>query len=235
MQDNVFQQKEIEMTADGSATIYLPLLDEHYHSVKGAYTESVHIFLNCGLLHCPKTSIRVLEVGFGTGLNAVVTACGCGDRHVDYFTLERYPLSPETIEQTGYYLTLPDNESSVLRKIHLCPWEQLTPVTDHFAIAKLECDLTSPLTRLPDNIDVVYFDAFAPEKQPEMWSDDVFRRIFDTMAPGGILTTYCAKGEIRRRLQSTGFTVERLPGPPNGKREILRATKPMQPAFPTRQ
>ena len=127
MQDNVFQQKEIEMTADGSATIYLPLLDEHYHSVKGAYTESVHIFLNCGLLHCQKPSIRVLEVGFGTGLNSVVTACGCSDKHVDYFTLERYPLSPETIEQTGYYRTLRKTNLPSCEKSIIAPGNSLLP------------------------------------------------------------------------------------------------------------
>ena len=99
-------------------------------------------------------------------------------------------------------------------------------IAENFNICKLECDLTDQTVELPSNIDIVYFDAFAPEKQPEMWSEELFTRIFQSMSSSGILTTYCSKGVVRRMMQQIGFTVERLPGPPNGKREILRATKP---------
>lgn len=226
MDERVFSEKRIERTADGSATIYLPLLDEHYHSVKGAYTESMHIFINCGLLHAAKDSVRVLEVGFGTGLNASLTAVHCEGKTVDYFTLERYPLSFEEVENAGYRESLSPGEWEAMEAVHRVAWEKKERINHHFSINKLECDLTDGNYPLPEHIDVVYFDAFAPEKQPEMWSDDVFRRIFKVMNSGGILTTYCAKGEIRRRLQATGFSVERLAGPPGGKREILRAVKP---------
>lgn len=214
---------EIEVTADGSPTLYIPEMDEHYHSVKGAKTESCHIFRDCGLLHNSKMKLRVLEIGFGTGLNALVTAM-CSDREVEYFTLELYPLSAEILASTKY-ATNPD-EDIIHDKIKNAKWEKGEEINSHFIIHKLMMDFTLSDNELPQNIDVVYFDAFAPEKQPEMWSEDCFKRIFQCMNSGGILTTYCAKGEIRRRLQSIGFNVERIPGPPCGKREILRATKP---------
>ena len=213
---------KIEITADGSATIYLPHLDEHYHSVKGALTESLHIFRDCAFLHHPTSSapLRVLEIGFGTGLNAVVTAMSANSSHnAHYISLELYPIDCELIEKLNYG-DFVDND--LLLALHRAPWETPTQITPHFTLEKRKCDFTKCI--LPQNIDVVYFDAFAPEKQPEMWSEELFMRIYEAMVPGGILTTYCAKGEIRRRLQRVGFIVERLAGPPGGKREILRAT-----------
>ena len=215
---------EVQTTADGSATLYRPDLDEHYHSVKGALTEGRHIFINCGLLHHPKDSVKVLEIGFGTGLNAILTALETS-KTVEFNTLELYPLSPEIIEQANYAAILPPEAAPLYKAIHAAEWNTLTRISDNFSINKILCDFTSSDTEIPQGIDVVYFDAFAPEKQPEMWNAEVLQRVYNAMNPGGILTTYCAKGEIRRRLQSVGFTVERLPGPPNGKREILRATK----------
>lgn len=217
---------EIEITADGSATIYVPHLDEHYHSVKGALTESLHIFRDCAFLHHPSmglnTPLRILEIGFGTGLNAVVTAMATNHEHsAHYISLELYPVEPELINRLNYGEMVDNN---LLLMLHNAKWEEPQHITTHFTLEKRKCDFTK--CELPTNIDVVYFDAFAPEKQPEMWDEELFMRIFNAMSPGGILTTYCAKGEIRRRLQRVGFVVERLPGPPGGKREILRATKP---------
>ncbi len=218
---------EIEITADGSATIYVPHLDEHYHSVKGALTESLHIFRDCAFLHHPcqhlNHTLRVLEIGFGTGLNAVVTAMASTENCcAHYISLELYPVEAQLIEKLNYGEMVDNN---LLLKLHEAPWEQAHVITPHFTLEKLQCDFTQ--CTLPTDIDVVYFDAFAPEKQPEMWVEELFKRIFEAMSYGGILTTYCAKGEIRRRLQRVGFVVERLPGPPGGKREILRATKPL--------
>lgn len=216
-------EKVVETTADGSATIYLPELDEHYHSVKGARTESQYVFVDCGLNHCRKEKVRILEIGFGTGLNAALTAMAAGGRHIEYFTVELYPLSSEELEATGYCPLFPPG---LFRGIHEAGWGNLVEITPEFSIKKINCDITGASAELPEDADVVYFDAFAPDKQPEMWTDHIFRKIYGAMSPGGILTTYCAKGEVRRRLQSVGFTVERLPGPPGGKREILRAVKP---------
>ena len=228
---------QIEMTADGSPTIYLPELDEHYHSVKGAHTESLHVYIKEGLLHratlrnsteskasCNNNesqTLRILEIGYGTGLNASLTAevlAQHPDLMVEYFSLELYPLSLEVIEEYA------DKTNNIMMKrLAEAPWGQSQGITPNFTITKIHDNfLTTPL---PTGIDVVYFDAFAPEKQPEMWSEENFRRIYEVMNPGGVLTTYCAKGAIRRMLASIGFTPERIPGPPAGKREILRAIK----------
>lgn len=212
-----------QSTADGSPTLYLPEMDEHYHSVKGAMTESKHIFIECGTKACKKDSVNILEIGFGTGLNAFLTATLCTEKKINYYTTELYPLPLKTIEEAGY-LSL-DNTGTI-EALHSAPWEKLHTITKNFSICKLECDLTDAKVKLPGDIDIVYFDAFAPEKQPEMWSEELFTRIFQSMSSSGILTTYCSKGVVRRMMQKIGFTVERLPGPPKGKREILRATKP---------
>ena len=216
---------EIQHTSDGSATLFVPELDEHYHSVKGAYTESLHIYRDCAYRHAAELSavrpLRLLEVGFGTGLNAAVTAMAATEeRPVHYITLEKYPVESQLVNNLGYD-TLVD--AHLFAAIHAAPWEQPTAITPHFTLEKRCCDLLT--VPLPSDIDVVYFDAFAPEKQPEMWSAEVFARIYEAMRPGGVLTTYCAKGAIRRLLQATGFTVERLAGPVGGKREILRAVR----------
>ncbi len=222
MNGDILSEKRIEVTDDGSSTIYLPDLDEHYHSVKGALTESAHVYVDCGFRHCPKKHVRVLEIGFGTGLNALLTTKATENRTVEYFTYELYPLAMDELEAVGY-LKMPGGE--LLRQIHRAEWGRMAAITDQFSLEKINADVTDSQLLFPENIDVVYFDAFAPEKQPEMWSDDVFRRLYAAMSEGGVLTTYCAKGEIRRRLQAVGFVVERLAGPPGGKREILRATK----------
>lgn len=218
-----WSKKVVEATTDGSATIYLPELDEHYHSVKGALTESQYVFVDSGLKYCRKKEVRILEIGFGTGLNAALTAMAADGRSIEYYTVELYPLSSQEIEAMGYSSLFP---AGLLRGVHEAGWNKLVGIIPGFSIKKINCDVTEASVELPENVDVVYFDAFAPEKQPEMWTDSMFERIYGAMSAGGVLTTYCAKGEVRRRLQSVGFVVERLPGPPGGKREILRAVKP---------
>lgn len=218
-------QRVVEITADGSATIYIPEMDEHYHSVKGALTESEHIFRDCAFLHrsgsSDKERLRALEIGFGTGLNAAVTAMATNQNtQVHYISLELYPLSIDEVMALGYHDCV---DKELFIALHSAPWEIATEITPFFTLEKRKCDLLT--AELPTEIDVVYFDAFAPEKQPAMWSEDVFKRIYNAMTPGGVLTTYCAKGAVRRLLSSLGFRVERLPGPIGGKREILRATK----------
>lgn len=211
-----------EPTADGSGTLYVPELDEHYHSVKGALTESKHIFIDMGLAATASGSPSVLEVGFGTGLNALL-AWQWADkmqRPVHYTTLERYPLSWNEVAQLKY------EHAAELEQIHTTPWEVDVPLSPYFTLKKVECDATDYLQQQQSDLfDVVFFDAFAPEKQPELWSETIFQSLYQTMRPGGLLTTYCAKGCIRRLLQSIGFVMERLPGPPGGKREMLRGGK----------
>lgn len=216
---------ELQTTADGSQTLFVPSLDEHYHSVKGALTESIHIFLHMGLRESMALEPRVLEIGFGTGLNALLTLqeSFVAHRKIHYTTLECYPLDLELIRQLDYPQLLPQNVAAYYLLLHEAVWNQWVELASTFLLRKVETDFTTQQFR--EKYDVIYFDAFAPEKQPEMWTQALFDRLYACLDQGGILVTYCAKGVVRRMLQAAGFKVERLPGPPGGKREILRAKK----------
>lgn len=221
----------IERTEDGSATLFVPELNEHYHSVKGARTESQHIFIDMGLKASTAIQPHILEIGFGTGLNALLTleTAEQEKRPVHYTGIELYPLSWEEVDILNY------SNNPLFKELHTASWNKDVNITPCFTLHKIKGDVNRVISdkqlavigEPPANysFDLVYFDAFAPEKQPEMWSEELFRNIYACMNDNGILTTYCAKGVIRRLLQAVGFTVERLPGPPGGKREILRATK----------
>lgn len=220
----------IEQTEDGSATLFVPELNEHYHSVKGARTESQYIFVDMGLKASAATSPRVLEIGFGTGLNAQLTleTAERERRPVHYTGIELYPLSWEEVDALHY------SDNPLFEMLHAAPWGEDVNITPYFTLHKIQGDANTVLNEkflvsgmLPVRyyFDVIYFDAFAPEKQPEMWSEGLLRSLYDVLRNHGVLTTYCAKGAVRRLLQEVGFTVERLPGPPGGKREILRASK----------
>ena len=213
---------EIQTTEDGSTTIWLKDMDEHYHSVKGALTEANHIYRDAAFKHRHKGEmLRLLEIGFGTGLNTVVTAMEAYEgRPVHYISLEKYPLDSEVLTEMHYDAVI---SAELWQSIHQAEWNKAVQITPYFTLEKRCADFLTD--ELPHGIDVVYFDAFAPEKQPEMWGRQTFERLYEVMNPGAILTTYCAKGAIRRLLQDVGFIVERIPGPPGGKREILRATK----------
>lgn len=214
--------REIEITDDGSATLYVKELDEHYHSVKGALTESEHIFRDCAFLYRSKGErVRVLEVGFGTGLNAVVTAMAANEEHpVYYISIEKYPVDCDTLSQLKYGEIV---DKTLYDKIIDAEWNREVEITPFFTLEKIEGDYLTD--NLPSFIDVIYFDAFAPEKQPEMWTREAFERLYASANSDAVLTTYCSKGVIRRMLADIGFKVERIAGPKNGKREILRATK----------
>ena len=216
---------KLEQTADGSYTLYVPELDEHYHSVKGALTESQHIFIDMGLKHSSVTAPHILEIGLGTGLNCVLTLLEAKEsqRHVHYTGIERYPLNEEIIRKLNYPSIIGKECEEDYFAIHQAPWEEDVCLSPWFTLHKLEGDFTH--YSFEQKYDIIYFDAFAPEKQPEMWEQSLFDNLYQVLNEGGILTTYCAKGVVRRMLQTAGFKVERLPGPPGGKREILRATK----------
>jgi tRNA U34 5-methylaminomethyl-2-thiouridine-forming methyltransferase MnmC len=217
-------KSELILTEDGSNTLYVPEIDECYHSSHGAIQESRHIFIEAGLKHCAKKEIRVLEIGFGTGLNAFLTmieAEGSGKK-IHYTSLEKYPAEIEKALKLNFPEELSPENRNVFEKLHTTEWNQDIQINTSFILKKIEADFTC--YTFADQFDVVYFDAFSPEKQPEMWSEELFKKIFDHCNPESILTTYCAKGIVRRAMQAAGFTVERLVGPP-GKREILRGKK----------
>lgn len=219
---------KLEQTADGSYTLYVPELDEHYHSVKGALTESQHIFIDMGLKHSPVSAPRILEIGLGTGLNCFLTWLTAEEtkRNIHYTGIERYPLNEEIISRLDYPSIIGRGHEEAYFAIHQAPWGEDVNLSENFTLHKIEGDFTN--YQFEKGYDIIYFDAFAPEKQPEMWEQSLFDSLYDVLNEGGILTTYCAKGVVRRMLQSAGFIVERLPGPPGGKREILRATKMAQ-------
>ncbi|MDR1610411.1 MAG: tRNA (5-methylaminomethyl-2-thiouridine)(34)-methyltransferase MnmD [Candidatus Symbiothrix sp.] len=208
---------EIQTTADGSHTLFLPEMDEHYHSVNGAIQESKHVYLEAGFKQCRKSEIYVLEMGFGTGLNALLTALESENQKtkVIYTALEKFPLPQEIIDRLNYS----EINQALFQAIHQAGWGKSEPVSPYFHLEKIQTGFRD--FDFPDRYDVVYYDAFAPAKQPEVWSQDIFDKIFPAMNSGGILTTYCAKGDIRRMMRQAGFIVERIPGPP-GKREMLR-------------
>lgn len=216
----------VELTSDGSNTLYVPSLKEHYHSVNGAIQESKHVFIEAGFLKLQKNNINVLEIGFGTGLNAYLTYLEAkqGDKKIDYIGIELFPLSLEIIRKLNYPIKESSIDKHLYEKMHESEWNQRVYISDFFSLTKLEVDFTQLSLSFKDKFDLVYFDAFAPDKQEEMWSLDIFGFIYNSMEIGGVLTTYCAKGVVRRMLQQVGFFVERIPGPP-GKREMLRATR----------
>ncbi len=214
-------------TKDGSHSLYLPEMDEHYHSIHGAITESQHVFITAGLKAKTQDQdqVRVLEVGFGTGLNACLTAIELihSDCVVEYLGIEAFPLEKEIYFKLNYGEQLGTLFKQFFRTIHEGEWEQLLSVHPKFMLKKTANTIQE--IQLDAYYDVIYFDAFAPEKQEEMWGEAVFQKLFDCLYEGGILVTYCVKGVIRRRLQSIGFKIEKLPGPVGGKREMLRARK----------
>lgn len=220
----------IEQTADGSPTLYRNDIDEHYHSVKGALAESRHVYLESGWrTGCAGSRpIRVFEVGFGTGLNAALTAKAALEAEIptEYYSAELFPLPMETADRLSESL---ETELQVeFKAVNGASWGKPVVINPYFSLVKIEDNLLT--MNLPTGLDVVYFDAFAPEKQPKMWGETIFRKLWGAMKPGAVLTTYCAKGSIRRMLQQIGFLTERLPGPPGGKREILRAAIPVDSA-----
>lgn len=218
------------VTEDGSHTLYIPEMDEHYHSVHGAVQESTHVFIETGFKAKERTEYKVLEIGFGTGLNALLTAIEAvhSEVKVYYTTLELYPLPPEITVHLNYpsVLSLNEQDTQMYQRIQDAEWLRdegdYTQISPNFFIRKLFVDFTKyPFL---EKYNLIYFDAFAPDKQPEMWDSALFEHISEATEAGGVLTTYCAKGVVRRALIAAGFNVERLPGPP-GKREMLRGTK----------
>jgi tRNA U34 5-methylaminomethyl-2-thiouridine-forming methyltransferase MnmC len=225
---------EIRLTEDGSHTLHVPEIDECYHSAHGAVRESMHIFIHAGLhvflsagepdrFRTAKYGIRVLEIGFGTGLNVYLTLSEAErlKTGIHYTSLELYPLAVDDALRLNYPERL-HADRRLFEKIHRSTWEEEVDITPYFTLRKVKVDFTA--YEPPGVFDVIYFDAFSPEKQPELWTEDGFEKIYGHSGSGAVLTTYCAKGAVRRALQSVGFAVERLPGPP-GKREILRGRK----------
>ncbi len=218
-------KRKIVITSDGSTTIHLPDWNENYHSTHGAIQESNHVFIDKGLSVISKPKISILEIGFGTGLNCFLTLLEAEKRKIaiDYVGVEAYPVTKEETVQLNYVSEINvDEKQSVFNQLHHVTWEENHQILPGFYLEKRK-QVFKDIVAV-DQFDLVYFDAFGAEHQPELWTVEIFKIMFDAMKQNGVLVTYCAKGSVRRAMQEVGFTVERLDGPP-GKREMLRATK----------
>ncbi len=222
-------QHKIVETEDGSFTLFSTEIGEHYHSTKGALQESQHVFIKEGLLHYisnnpHKKRINILEMGFGTGLNALLALKVGIDYKLEIFytTIEKYPI-PINLAQKLNCGQLFDNKGYVdyYNQLHFAEWNVETKI-NNFYLNKIQTDITDYLPQNP--VDVVFFDAFSPNVQQELWTVEIFTKIYQAMTESGVLTTYSAKGDVRRNLIASSFSVEKLQGPP-GKRHILRAVK----------
>lgn len=217
---------EYRKTADGSTTLYLPGMDEQYHSLNGAFTESDHVFIRMGYRHHPSPDPVIFEVGFGTGLNCLLTAYRAEKekRPTSYLAIEKYPLTDEVINKLDYGRFIHKEGQKLFSSIHQCEWGVPVQLSHYFNLYKMKADLTDFSWQLPQSCNIIYFDAFGPDKQPEMWTLPIFERLYKMILPGGVIVTYSAKGEVRRRLASAGFSMEKLAGPP-GKKEMLKGIK----------
>ena len=224
-------KREIITTGDGSATIHLPEWNEQYHSKHGALQEAYHVFIKMGLsfLIEKKTSqpIHILEIGFGTGLNALITALEAEKNNISivYKGVEAYPVGEAEIEKLNYSIQFKGKEkkaSEIFSNIHQTEWEKSVKITNNFNLTK-EKKFFKEIEE-ENTYNLIYFDAFGARVQPELWEQPIFEIMYKALRSQGVLVTYSAKGSARRAMQTCGFEVERLPGPP-GKREMLRATK----------
>lgn len=236
-------QRKIITTADGSKTIHIVEWDEQYHSIHGAIQEANHVFIKHGLLFFTETyrskdetssdlktsedqsnsSISILEIGFGTGLNAFITLLEA-EKHnlkIEYVGVEAFPISSEEIKAMNYSEQLAVN-SETFKELHERPWEEQQSITPRFELKKQKKYFDTISDK--EAYDLIYFDAFGARVQPELWTEPIFKVMYEALKPNGVLVTYSAKGSVRRAMQAVGFTVEKLPGPP-GKREMLRARK----------
>jgi tRNA U34 5-methylaminomethyl-2-thiouridine-forming methyltransferase MnmC len=216
---------QVIISEDGSSTLYLPKMNESYHSFHGAVQESEHVFIKSGLEYISqsKKTVTIFEVGFGTGLNVLLTLIFARKHNlnIDYYSIEAFPLEQQIVEQLNYAEKINDSSApDLFSKIHNSKWNSKELITEKFYLTKIHSKLEeADLSKI--KADLVYFDAFAPSKQPEMWSEENFRKIKEAMNKGGVLVSYCASGQFKRTLKSLGFSIESLPGPP-GKKEMTR-------------
>ena len=220
---------KIFQTQDGSHSILSERYNVPYHSKYGAIQESLHVFINAGLVHraLGRTSIAILEIGFGTGLNAFLSLLEAEARKLNiyYEGVEAYPISMNQAALLNYPLQIPfaSAHAGNFLRLHNSAWEKEHRINPNFTFLKTNTTFED-YTSAP-RFDVVFFDAFAPNAQPELWEETIFEKMYNALLPGGILVTYCAKGVVKRRMKSVGFEIEAIPGPP-GKREMTRGIKP---------
>jgi tRNA U34 5-methylaminomethyl-2-thiouridine-forming methyltransferase MnmC len=217
-------ERELRITGDGSHTMFVPGLNEPYHSIHGAVRESMHVFIMYGLDTVRKPVIRILEAGLGTGLNVLLTlkSAALDGPAIYYHAVEKYPLDPSETSGINYPDILGGSYSELFQRIHSADWGRPVRIAEKFELYKERSDFREMDPQ--GTFDLVYFDAFDPGKQPYLWTEEVFSRIVERMNPSAVLVTYSARGSIRRALTACGLQVEKVPGPP-GKKEMVRALK----------
>jgi tRNA U34 5-methylaminomethyl-2-thiouridine-forming methyltransferase MnmC len=219
-------KRKIVTTGDGARTIFIEDWNEHYHSKHGAINESLHVFIKNGLLLFSDQHISILEIGFGTGLNAFLSLlkASSANLNVNYTAIEAYPLKNEEIKALNYPEQVNKKGSKLIfEKLHDVSWEKEHLITANFCLIKKQMFFQD--IDYKNSFDLIFFDAFGARVQPELWTEEIFKKMFTSLKKKGVLVTYAAKGSVRRAMKSCGFLVEKLPGPP-GKREMLRAIKP---------
>ena len=215
---------KIILTTDGSDTLFSPQFNEHYHSTYGAINESKHIFIKEGLNFCQLKSVNIFEVGFGTGLNVFLSFLESEEQNltVQYTSIEKYPVNTDITKNLNYPELISKKHQNVFDQLHECKWDKEIKLSKNFTFKKILSDFNQ--YKFTNNFDLVFFDAFAPETQPDLWSAENFIKIYNALNNKGILTTYSSKGLVKNNLREAGFIVKRLKGP-KGKRHILRAEK----------
>ena len=219
-------KREVIETGDGSKTIRIIDLDENYHSTHGALHEAEHVFIKNGLFEfIDKSQISIFEMGFGTGLNAFLSAIKSNQLKlkIEYTGIEAFPVSIDELNQLGYHDIAGESNSDLYNKLHETLWGEMNEISEWFSLRKIN-DQLQLINFDNESFDIVYYDAFGPRAQEEMWSIELFQKMYDSIKEGGFLVTYCAKGQVKRNMKAVGFEVEPLPGPP-GKREMTRAWK----------
>ena len=215
-------KREILITSDGSTTIHLTDLDEQYHSKNGSINETYHVFINSGLKQVTSDKVSILEIGFGTGLNCFITYLE-SKKEIDYVGVEAYPVTAEEVEKMNFISILKaEKEETAFKKMHAISWDENHQISETFSLEKRKQFFEDIEDK--DAFHLIYFDAFGARVQPQLWTEEIFQKMYTALKEDGILVTYSAKGSVRRAMQAVGFIVERLPGPP-GKREMLRARK----------
>ena len=220
--------RRVIQTADGSSTIYIEELNEHYHSKHGAIQEAIHVFIKSGLLfyfeYFKNKKINIFEIGFGTGLNAFLTLLESRKFNIEinYTGVEAFPVDEKELSALNYSEILNEKYSSYFSLIHQSNWNKSEQISKHFNLIKRN----QKIEDIDDvnQFDLIYFDAFGPRVQPELWDENIFSKMYKALKNNGVIVTYSANGSVRRAMQTVGFFVEKLPGPP-GKREMLRAIK----------
>ncbi|CAN5182335.1 tRNA (5-methylaminomethyl-2-thiouridine)(34)-methyltransferase MnmD [soil metagenome] len=229
-------EAKIIITGDGSPTLFVPEIRETYHSFHGAFQESMHVFINNGCLYFleqhPQKPVSILEIGFGTGLNVLLTISVAilSKVKINFTTLEPFPLDSSIISQLNYNQQLEEkipnasvDYQELYKEIHSGPWNEKVQIHEDVTLDKRNTTIEN-FSEKGEKFDLIYFDAFAPNKQPELWTLDILKKTYFLMSKGGFLVTYCAQGQFKRNLKTAGFFVETLKGPP-GKKEMVRAGK----------